>query len=110
MDWPSYALIVAGAGAERGARSVERPQFDDGMVAQRRRWTRALKRIEVRFILVDADKSRFEEWAASSHAWFDWRDETRARVLGGQGGIEYRERAVAGVLTWDGRCELEVIA
>ena len=33
----------------------------------------------------------------------------RARVLGGEGGIELTERAVAGVLTWDGRCEIEVL-
>lgn len=113
--WPDYAKVVAGQYRVRKAPSTRRSRFDDGAVRQAKVYTAAF---EVRQIvaLLDDDAARlnFRAWAeAHAHEWFTWRDPEdgvarRARVVGGDGGIEYRAAIEPGrTRRWEARMQLE---
>ena len=112
--FPDYANVAAdGYGLGRDP-DVERTEYDDGLIAQEKRFASALRTRELRgWLASDADLVRFEAWAESqAHAFFDYTDTEdgvtrRVRVRGGAGGIRYTARVVDGQRTWDFELVLE---
>lgn len=117
VDWPAFVMTLATP--ELGQdRDVARDEFDDGFVAQERRYTSALRTRRVECWLgSDAALVTFRAWvAARAHTWFTWRDPDdgmarRVRVRGGAGAIRYEGRIdPGGQRTWDFSVELEGLA
>lgn len=112
--FPSYAFVTADGYALGRDQDVERTPYDDGLIAQEKRFAGALRTRDVRgWLGSDADLRRFEAWAeANAHTWFDWRDTEdgvtrRVRVRGGAGGIRYAARVRDGIRQWDFELTLE---
>ena len=112
--FPDYANVAADGYALGRDPDVERTEYDDGLIAQEKRFASALRTRELRgWLASDADLVRFEAWAeAHAHAWFDYTDTEdrvtrRARVRGAAGGIRYTARVVDGRRTWDFELVLE---
>lgn len=111
--WPSYARIQSGAIEVAAAPTVTRTEFDDGAVRQARRGLRPITQRTVTAQIAGARLVEFRAWAeAHAHAWFRARDLDGAwrdmRVVGGVGGITYRQVARrAGPAWWEARMVLE---
>lgn len=113
--WPGYAKVVAGRYRVRSSPSTRRSSFDDGAARQARIYTAAFTVREIEVLLdSDADRLRFRTWAEDhAHEWFEWHDPEdgvarRARVVGGDGGIEYRAVVDSDrSRRWEARMQLE---
>lgn len=111
--WPSYARIQSGGIEVAAAPTVTRTEFDDGAVRQARRGMRTITQRTVTVQIAGARLIEFRAWAeAHAHAWFRARDLDGAwrdmRVVGGVGGITYRQVARrAGPAWWEASMVLE---
>lgn len=111
--WPSYARIQSGGIEVTAAPTVTRTEFDDGAVRQARRGLRSITQRTVTAEIAGARLVEFRAWAEThAHAWFRARDLDGAwrdvRVVGGVGGITYRQVARrAGPAWWEASMVLE---
>lgn len=111
--WPSYARIQSRGIEVAAAPTVTRTEFDDGAVRQARRGLRPITQRTVTAEIAGDRLIEFRAWAeAHAHAWFRARDLDGAwrdmRVVGGVGGITYRQVARrAGPAWWEAGMVLE---
>ena len=106
--WPEYAHPGSSLGID-AAPDVSRTPFEDGAVRQALVYgaPRVLRAMTV--VIEPSRLSDFRGWAATyAHTWFAIAGITeQVRVVGGVGGIEYRQVAAAGAPQWDARLTLE---
>lgn len=111
--WPSWARIQSGGIEVAAAPTVTRTEYDDGAVRQARRGSRPITQRTVTAEIAGARLIEFRAWAeAHAHVWFRARDLDGAwrdmRVVGGVGGITYRQVARrAGPAWWEASMVLE---
>ncbi len=103
--------------ARRHDNDVERTDLEDGMPRQVRRYTSALRTLDLVVLLDDDDQlARWETWAeACAHLWFSWSSPltgalSQARVRGGAGGIETTAIVSRGLRRWEARLTIEGLA
>ena len=110
--WPATAAIRAEYGLAAQP-DVERTAFEDGSIRQARLYTGAVITREITAEIAGAGLAAFRAWAAASaHRYFRFPDPTdgrtyNVRVIGGAGGIEYRQVTSLGGQVWEARMRLE---
>ena len=115
LAWPAYARIALSGARLSWRGPVRRVELDDGMARQARSG-RAMQRVIDCTALIDddADRDRFDAWAASLDDWFllpasaSPEDTPRlARIAGGRGGVAWTQEAGRGRTRWRASLQLE---
>ena len=106
--WPEYAPLGSGLGID-AAPATSRTPYEDGSVRQAKTFGAPRTLRSGTAVIEPGRLADFRAWASTyAHTWFAFAGIVeQVRVLGGVGGIEYRQTAREGPLTWEARLTLE---